>query len=69
MIEVIKIVGHAFYFGGFIDLVIFLSLLSSHVVYCMPQTVWTFNLRPKRLKTIGQNFLCLQILNLDWTTL
>ena len=26
--------------------------------YCMPQTVWTFNLRPKRLKTIGQNFYC-----------
>ena len=26
--------------------------------YCMPQTVWTFNLRPKRLKRIGQNFYC-----------
>ena len=35
MIEVIKIVGHAFYFGGFVDLVIFLSLLSSHVVYML----------------------------------
>ena len=21
--------------------------------YCMPQTVWTFNLKPKRLKRIG----------------
>ena len=26
--------------------------------YCMPQTVWTFNLRPKQLKRIGQNFYC-----------
>ena len=26
--------------------------------YRMPQTVWTFNLRPKRLKIIGQNFYC-----------
>ena len=23
------------------------------IVYCMPQTVWTFNLQPKRLKRIG----------------
>ena len=26
---------HTFYFGGFVDLVIFLSLLSSHVVYML----------------------------------
>ena len=28
------------------------------VAYCMPQTVWTFNLWPKRLKIIGKNFYC-----------
>ena len=28
-------ISHTFYFGGFVDLVIFLSLLSSHVVYML----------------------------------
>ena len=37
MYDVIDGIRHTFYvnFGGFVDLVIFLSLLSSHVVYIL----------------------------------
>ena len=34
------------------------NLCPHRQLYCMPQTVWTFNLRPKQLKRIGQDFYC-----------
>ena len=58
--------GHTFYFGGFVDLVIFLSLLSSHVICCKVRD-WHMSRCVKITKQKQQQRSCILVHNTHTT--